>query len=235
MRLPLSLSFVAAVLSVVSAICPDPVLKSQSPIDIPQLYSTPNTGKVDVAFVNPADGILKNEGETLKVFWNGGKDNNFALNAKKYSPLQFHFHAPSEHRVRGFQYPFEMHIVHQAEDKGLAVLGVLFEISNEDNPFLDEVWSSIANLGDHGSNVTVAGISGVPLNISADQSSFYRYSGSLTTPPYTEGVEWTVVSQVQKMSKAQLDTYRAKIHEDSARETQPLNGRIVTLYAPSNP
>nr|AIG55949.1 secreted protein [Achlya hypogyna] len=224
MRLPLSLSFVAAVLSVVSAICPDPVLKSQSPIDIPQLYSTPNTGKVDVAFVNPADGILKNEGETLKVFWNGGKDNNFALNAKKYSPLQFHFHAPSEHRVRGFQYPFEMHIVHQAEDKGLAVLGVLFEISNEDNPFLDEVpW-----LQRHG-------ISGVPLNISADQSSFYRYSGSLTTPPYTEGVEWTVVSQVQKMSKAQLDTYRAKIHEDSARETQPLNGRIVTLYAPSNP
>ncbi|OQS06249.1 eukaryotic-type carbonic anhydrase family protein [Thraustotheca clavata] len=153
------------------------------------------------------------------------------LKEKTFTGLQFHFHAPSEHRVRGYQYPFEMHMVHQATDKSLAVLGVFFEVGPKDNEFLNQVWPSISQLGDSGTNVTVSNIAGSILRIGAE-NGFYRYQGSLTTPPYTKGVEWTVVHEVQKISQAQLDAYKEKIKEDNAREVQPLNNRQVCLYQP---
>ncbi|KDO22941.1 hypothetical protein SPRG_11785 [Saprolegnia parasitica CBS 223.65] len=218
-----------ALAAAVAAVCPDPELKSQSPIDFPKLDPTLNKQNVTMAFPNAANGVMIHEGDTIKVKWDGGKDASFALNAKTYKTAQFHFHAPSEHTVRGYQYPFEMHIVHQADDKSLAVIGILFEEGPEDNAFLKGFWPSIKHLGDVHSNVSVANVNAAPLKLTS-ASSVYRYSGSLTTPPYTEGVEWTVVTAVQKMSKAQLQMYKEKIHEDSARPVQPLFGRKVTLF-----
>ncbi|OQS06250.1 hypothetical protein THRCLA_01708 [Thraustotheca clavata] len=229
MRSPFILTAVSALLAAVSGMCPEPELKSQSPIDIPQLSGVPNNKNVDVAFPQTSNGVLRNEGETLKLFWDGGKGSHLNLKDKTFSALQFHFHAPSEHRVRGYQYPFEMHIVHQATDKSLAVLGVLFEVDPNDNDFLNQVWPSISQLGDKGTNVSVSNIAGSTLNI-GDNTGFFRYQGSLTTPPYAEGVEWTVVREVQKISQAQLDAYTAKIAEKNAREVQPLYGRKVILY-----
>ncbi|EQC30134.1 hypothetical protein SDRG_12192 [Saprolegnia diclina VS20] len=219
-----------ALAAAVAAVCPDPELKSQSPIDFPKLDATRNVKNVTMSFTNAADGVMANEGETIKVFWDGGKEASFALNAKPYKTAQFHFHAPSEHTVRGYQYPFEMHMVHQAADKSLAVIGVLFKIDNKapENAFLKSLWPSIKDLGDVGSNVTVKNVNAAPLRLSST-SSVYRYSGSLTTPPYTEGVEWAVVKTVQTMTQAQFDTYKHKIHEDSARPVQPLYGRKITL------
>ena len=64
-----------------------------------------------------------------------------------YEPLQFHFHAPSEHTVHGDLYAAELHIVHlgcrdelEGKDCGqVAVLGIFFDLINdkEDNEFLE--------------------------------------------------------------------------------------------------
>lgn len=61
--------------------------------------------------------------------------------AKKFVPLQFHYHAPSEHTIDGYLYDLELHIVHKNENATeLSVLGIFFDMKkggNSTNPFLD--------------------------------------------------------------------------------------------------
>ena len=56
----------------------------------------------------------------------------------------------------------------------------------------------------------------------------YRYDGSLTTPPCSEGVKWFVLANPVALSAQQIAAFRAVV-QDNNRPTQPLNGRkIVT-------
>lgn len=119
-----------------------------------------------------------------------------------FKPLQFHFHAPSEHTVDEAFYDLELHVVHlYADTAGLgAVIGFMFDRSagNYDNDFLD------AFLDDQSEDVTIklsSFMNGV------DFSEYWNYAGSLTTPPCTEGVKWTVIKQVQPISDAQLKKF----------------------------
>ena len=57
--------------------------------------------------------------------------------------------------------------------------------------------------------------------------------GSLTTPPCTEGLRWTVLKEVQTLSQAQLDALTVKLaaseyaKNGSNRVIMPLNDRIL--------
>jgi len=82
-----------------------------------------------------------------------------------------------------------------------------------------------------GDQVDVGDISAGELHLQKD--TFYRYSGSLTTSPYTEGVEWVVIEKAREASAGQIEKFFEKIHnEENAREIQPLNNRKVTKYVP---
>lgn len=59
---------------------------------------------------------------------------------------------------------------------------------------------------------------------------FYRYIGSLTTPPLTEGVEWVVFEQAQMIDIDQLNHYMATFKEQNNRELQKLNHRKIEKY-----
>ncbi|MAW89810.1 MAG: twin-arginine translocation pathway signal protein [Altererythrobacter sp.] len=134
-----------------------------------------------------------------------------------FSLVQFHFHTPSEHRLHGQRYPLTVHLVHGTATGDFAVLGVMFEEGDE-NPALARILSGI----DGGSkNVAVDVRELVPENIDV-----YRYMGSLTTPPCTEGVNWHVADQVLEASPAQLAAFE-RILGQSARSMQPLNNRLV--------
>ncbi|OQR82397.1 carbonic anhydrase (Carbonate dehydratase), partial [Thraustotheca clavata] len=176
-------SLFALATAMVAAMCPEPEMKAQSPIDIPRIVNpTPNTNNVTISFTNLANGVVENDhGETVKVFWDGGKDSKLVLNGVEYHSVQFHFHHPSEHTVCGNTYPFEMHMVHRTTDGKYGVVGVIFEIGGDDNLFLNQVWPSIGLLGGPGTNVTASGVNGAALKFSSD-TEFYRYPGSLTTP-----------------------------------------------------
>jgi len=66
-----------------------------------------------------------------------------------YYLLQFHYHSPSEHTVNGVRLPLEVHFVHQNAAGDLAVFGILYPLSGEENsgikanPFIAAWWDQI--------------------------------------------------------------------------------------------
>ncbi|MBD3749547.1 MAG: carbonic anhydrase family protein, partial [Sphingobacteriales bacterium] len=97
--------------------------------------------------------------------------------------MQFHFHSPSEHEMEGFLYPLEMHLVHKDGDGNLAVIGLMFK-EGRPNAFLQTFWNHLPQKPGESkrlATVTVATSLVFPKNL-----EFYRYSGSLTTPPCSE-------------------------------------------------
>jgi carbonic anhydrase len=65
-----------------------------------------------------------------------------------------------------------------------------------------------------------------------DRSSF-RYPGSLTTSPFTEGVSWVVLPAPIRLNKSGIERYRALFPHGNSREVQPLNGGVVR-YRPQH-
>ncbi|KAL4100278.1 hypothetical protein PRIC1_008072 [Phytophthora ramorum] len=216
-----------------------PTLTKQSPIDI---VEDPTTQLVTLSAADNslqlgpalAEMQLVHGGDNFQVNWSDHERNFLVLNGKKYFTVQFHFHAPSEHTVDGNARAMELHLVHQSADGDLAVVGVFFREGDE-NAFLAQFWDEISTLKrdkhDHVALGKIAG--GDELNALLD-GKIFRYSGSLTTPPYTEGVEWIVVSEMLEASPEQLELYRKFLPRPNARDTQKLHGRNVALCQCSN-
>ncbi|RHY01394.1 hypothetical protein DYB25_007181 [Aphanomyces astaci] len=220
--------FVYAIAATV-AIVTGQTLKGQSPIDLPaSAKPVANSGNFSVVF-NTASAVVSHEDHTVKATWSAGPHSHLTLNGKVYQSLQLHPHAPSEHTLGGKQYPFEVHFVHADKDKNLAVVGIFFDLDPQDkpNPFLTQFFSQFDQLTKPGDNFTLAALD--PSSLRVSKSNVFRYSGSLTTEPFTEGVEWNVLQEVQTLSKAQLKQWSNVIHHPNSREIQALNGRVVTL------
>lgn len=164
---------------------------------------------------------VTNNGHTVQVDYAPGS--TLELDGMRFTLKQFHFHAPSENLIEGKSYPLEGHLVH-ANDKGeLAVVAVMFEPGGA-NPALGQAWQSLpAKAGEHHE---------LKEPVSAEQllparRDYYRFSGSLTTPPCSEGVRWLVMKDPVQVSQAQIDTFKAVMHHPNNRPVQPLNGRLV--------
>ncbi|CAH1802229.1 unnamed protein product [Owenia fusiformis] len=166
----------------------------------------------------------------------------------KYLADQMHFHwgsdssRGSDHRVDGRQFPLEMHIVYdlmdQVKDREMiAAVSVLFEVSSEDNADLQPLIQALSLIKTQGQKTTLPYFmlsKFLPRNL----KRFYRYYGSLTTPPCLETVVWTVFKETVKVSERQLSVFRSLTYRDNEsgqnrqlannfRKIQSLNGRIV--------
>ncbi|XP_038602644.1 carbonic anhydrase 6 [Tachyglossus aculeatus] len=170
-----------------------------------------------------------------------------------YTAVQLHFHwggqsletSGSEHTVDGMRHVAELHIVHYNSDRyasykdalkkpnGLAVLAALFVAGNAENTYYSQLLKHLAKVKYAGQSTNLTSIdvlSMLPKNI----DDFYRYHGSLTTPPCYESVIWTIfdapitvsLAQIIKLENSLLDRNNNTIHNDY-RETQPLNSRVV--------
>ncbi|CAK4075750.1 unnamed protein product [Aphanomyces euteiches] len=205
--------------------------KRQSPIDLPAPELTPAGDETVELTLSKSSAYLSHLGKTVQAAWDGGKKGKLVLNGEKYKALQLHFHMGSEHLVDGEQYALEMHIVHQNVDDPdqLAVIGVLFEESDEANPFLDQIFPALEDDEFvNGTQVDLGVIHGKSLDLTPG-TVFYRYPGSLTTPPYSENVEWLVSAVIQPISTKQLEAYSTQFPKPTARDIQRLHGREVTL------
>jgi len=123
----------------------------------------------------------------------------------EYNPLQFHFHAPSEHSIDGELMDLEVHFVHTLAKKAdsYAVVGFFFDVEkggNKENPFITSLLNAMKTPG---ANVQVSYL----FDEMGQDMEFWSYNGSFTTPPCTEGVKWNVVKKVYPISAAQLKEF----------------------------
>src|SRR5258706_12125131 len=149
--------------------------QKQSPIDMPaSVHPMPLSG---VAFAYAAaPGTIVDNGHTVQVDFMGGS-NSITVGGTQYNLLQFHFHKHSEHTVGGASQPLEIHLVHQAADKSLAVLGIFYKVGAA-HAALNEVFEKMP----------MATQTPTPLSGSIDPTSLlptdkdgWIYDGSLTT------------------------------------------------------
>jgi carbonic anhydrase len=158
---------------------------------------------------------------TIEVSYGPGSFAN--LDGREYQLEQFHFHSPSEHIINGKQYPLEAHFVHSSTDPSnpaRLVIAVLFEPGADHGP-LQTIWNADAQ-------------SSIHLNVNdflPETLESVHYEGSLTTPPYTGGVQWLIYTQPVSASEEQMQFLQFKLNGPNNREIQPLNGRTLRLLA----
>ena len=195
---------------------------NQSPIDINSVLVS-DVDNIEFNYSSSALNILNN-GHTVQINYDSGS--NITIGDKKYQLLQFHFHAPSEHAIDGDLADAEVHFVHVYEtDDGqteLAVIGVMVYEGEENLAFKD----IIANLPEHAGDKFSIEASVNAEDLISSNRQVYRYTGSLTTPPCSEGVNWNVMSAPIEMSSEQLDTLGKVLHNNN-RPLQALNERRV--------
>jgi carbonic anhydrase len=201
---------------------------AQSPIDLRHSEVTLVHGLPRIQFSYPrhADVTVTNTGSpdeesTVRANVPPGAA-YITLGGTRYDLQQFHWHTPSEHEINGRASPMEMHLVHGAADGSLLVIGVFIE-KGRTNRTLEPIFNDLPE--NAGETRDVAGVR-IDKLLPRDRSS-YRYTGSLTTPPFTEGVHWIVLAHPITLSKLQIGAFRELFEEGNSREVQPLNGRKV--------
>ncbi|XVE75560.1 hypothetical protein DITRI_Ditri12bG0103300 [Diplodiscus trichospermus] len=204
--------------------------QSQSPIDIPANAQISLTlGDLQRSYVSrPA--VLRNRKHDIAVFWDGdaGKIN---IDGTDYNLIQCHWHSPSEHTILGTRFDLEIHIVHQNAQDEIAVVSMVFQFGQAD-PFLTTLLPFIKRLG--GGELELGNVN--PVDIGFLGRKYYRYTGSLSTPPCTEGVVWTVFPEVKTVSTEQVQALKDALAEEfkeNSRPIQALNGRQVLLHDPN--
>ncbi len=193
--------------------------RQQSPINITMAHHGHHAETLEFHYQTSELHELNN-GHTIQVSHTSGC--NVDLNNRTYALRQFHFHEPSEHHIEGHAFPMEMHLVHQDEHGHILVIAVMLKIG-ADKPVLGKLWKWLpAQLGQEVS---------VPLNLSiADilpkNTRHFSYSGSLTTPPCTEGVQWIVLEEPILIAQHDVEQFVGIIGHN-ARPVQPVGNRHI--------
>jgi carbonic anhydrase len=191
---------------------------NQSPIDI-----------IDTIEADLSPIVLEYTSNTIEVINNGHTaqvnvepDNYLRVEGEEFELLQLHIHVPSEHRVNGESAMLEVHYVHRNAAGQLAVIAALHKAGQDSgklSKYIDVIPTEI------GVSVPfVVSLSDFPI-VNWDKD-YYRYNGSLTTPPCTEGVRWYVLKTQRPVSPTRRDIFNRLIGDD-ARGPQPINARPV--------
>lgn len=195
--------------------------QEQSPIDIVDAQDE-GTPESEIAFdyqtLSPIS--LLNNGHTIQVL--GSPESGMEIDGEWFELTQLHFHTPSEHRIAGELADMEVHFVHQSETEALAVMSILIKEGAQNAPLADVFLNLPA---EEGPAQEIDGALELAAILPPDLSTF-QYSGSLTTPPCTQGLQWFVMQAPIEMSAEQIAGFQA-IYDMNARPLQPLNGRDI--------
>ncbi|CAF4729826.1 unnamed protein product [Rotaria sp. Silwood1] len=218
----------------------------QSPINIKSRYTV---AKQYPLFVFSPDTereiilILTNNGHQVAATLakDSGTQNEMDLSftsgglTGKFNFVNFHLHwgrsdrRGSEHEIDGHKYPAEAHFVYKnLETQQTAVFGFFFHVVlsvNEENRAWKKythIASLLTNIGDAMSCTFI-----LSHLMQIESRRFFRYIGSLTTPPCTEGIIWTIFVDPIPIDEESLNLLRNNVMRKTYRPVQPINDRII--------
>jgi carbonic anhydrase len=193
--------------------------KNQTPIDIRDAVDA----KLEPIKFNYATDVVDvlNNGHTVQANMTPGS--SITVDGIEFQLKQFHFHTPSENIVNGKPFAMEMHLVHADKDGNLAVVGVMFK-EGAKNEALAHLWKNMPhNVDEHSTPDGKVN----PSSLLPKSHHYYRFTGSLTTPPCSEGVRWLVMKDSLSAAKSQMEEFTKAVHGEDARPVQPLGARLI--------
>jgi carbonic anhydrase len=193
--------------------------KNQSPVNLTGMIES-DLPPFTINY-KPGGNEILNNGHSIQVNYNPGS--TITVNGNEFELKQFHFHSPSENTIEGHSYPMEAHFVHADKEGNLAVIAVMFK-AGEKNAELEKAWAHMPeNAGEKRA---------LPRSVDANillphDHDYYRFNGSLTTPPCSEGVWWLVMKYFHTASKEQIDKFAQTMRHPNNRPAQPTNARAI--------
>lgn len=160
-------------------------------------------------------------GHTVMVNYAPGS--TLTVGDKVYTLAQFHFHHPSEEHINGTEFDMVAHLVHTDAEGHLAVVAVLFK-EGAANPLLETLWKNIP--AEKKKTVALSDVSVNVKDLLPPDRGYFTFSGSLTTPPCSEGVTWYVLKTTSTLSPRQLAMF-AKLYVANNRPIQPAYQREI--------
>lgn len=187
----------------------------QSPIDIQQQHSKPvMASAMTLTFRGQTTYDDRIVGEQFLV--NG----TLQLDGETWQLERFHFHDGAEHLMDGQRHDAEIHFVFLQGERVL-VLAVFADVT------ADAPATPIQAI----LNGSVAAQTLVAL-LPTDRA-YYRYVGSLTTPPFGQDVTWLVLANPIAMTATDAALLHAR-YPENYRDVQALAGREVLSVSGKN-
>ncbi|KAF8116227.1 hypothetical protein N665_0020s0079 [Sinapis alba] len=208
----------------------------QSPIDLTneRVFIDHNLGSLRSHY-SPSNATLKNRGHDIMLEFKGGNAGiGIIINGTEFQLQQLHWHSPSEHTINGKRFVLEKHMVHQSKDGRIAVVAFLYNLGRPDS-FLLSLERQLKRITDILESEEFVGLID-PRIINFKSRFYYRYLGSLTTPPCSENVTWSISREMGTVTLKQLNLLRVPVHDQSNTNARPLqrqNGRPVKFYSPA--
>jgi carbonic anhydrase len=194
--------------------------KNQSPVNLTGMVEA-ELPPISFSYApSPLDEI--DNGHTIKDSFSQGS--SITVDGHTYNLLQVHWHTPSENQIKGKSFPMEAHLVHADKDGNLAVISVMYTRGTE-NHGIAAIWDKMPTKT--GATVKDDTVMINPMDILPANRDYYRFNGSLTTPPCTQGVLWMVMKESVQASEAQIAKFHDTFHHDTNRPVQPINARLV--------
>lgn len=187
-----------------------------------------NIEKTVVASLKPLKSVqiyaakdIVNNGNTVLVNFKPG--NTLQVDNKPYLLQKLSFHAPSEHKIQNKAYPLEAQFLYADAKGSQSIIAVMFTKGTA-NAALANLWVKMPNeVG-----APIALIKPVlPRELMPKNQSYFRFSGSLTTPPCSEGVRWIIMKTPMTASTPQIVQLERALRYPNNRPLQELNGRLI--------
>jgi len=193
---------------------------NQSPINITHSVTDPDHAPLNLDYKKGSKEVVNN-GHTIQV--NVEPGDKLVVDGDTFELKQFHFHSPSENRINGKAFPLEAHFVHLDKDGNIAVVAVMFE-EGAGNKDLAKIWAKMPEKAGEKHTLKIADIAA---KLIPEKQHYYRFNGSLTTPPCTEGVRWFVLEKPLTISKAQVEKFQKVMGHPNNRPVQPIDARVI--------
>jgi len=214
---------------------PDCDGSSQSPIDIKDAdaVADSNLMALSTQYGASVDYELRNTGHNIQIDVDD-RSLSTTIGGESLPLIQFHLHVLSEHTFEGASKSAEVHLVHILDSK-ITVVGIAFEadasVTTED-PFIAALTPMLPLLSGNSTNVT---LNLATLGESVNDKEYYTYSGSLTTPPCSESVQFYIMKDARAITVDQFNALQTvPVLKGNARPVQPLNSRQVSKFVPSS-